>query len=177
MESAVRIFTPGEAAKELGVTTQSLRRYAEAYGDVFNEIPQHAGQRVFDDLFVTRLQAAQVLQHANKAPSIRAALEIVRDTSEAGDVLAEVTQPPFEQLVLERLETLAQMVMQLQEENRALREGLRQLEAPKDDTRERELEVANAELRQRNEAMLQELERRTLQAEGKDRPKPWWRFW
>ncbi len=102
---------------------------------------------------------------------------MVRDNSDSGDRLAETTHPPFEQLVLERLEALAPMVARLQEENRALHEGLRQLEAPKDDTRERELEAANAELRQRNEAMLQELERRRLQAEGKGRLRPWWRFW
>ena len=68
----------------------------------------------------------------------------------------------------------APQLQEVLELNRAL---ARYIEAPKDDVRERELEVENAELRQRNEAMLRELERRRLQAEGKGHSRPWWRFW
>jgi DNA-binding transcriptional MerR regulator len=175
MTQPTRVFSPGEAASTLGVTTQSLRRYAQYYGEVFDEVPQHAGQRVFTEEIVERLAAAQALQQANKAPSIKAALELVRNG--ASEALERLEQPSFEAAVLDRLEQLTAAVARLQEGNRALAEQLRALEPPKDEPdRLAVLEEANADLERRNRYLMTELERRRLELEKPRRP-PRWQFW
>jgi DNA-binding transcriptional MerR regulator len=173
MESSGRVYTPGQAAQVLGVTTQTLRRYAEDYGEVFEPVIQHGRQRVFDDAFVARLQQAQAMQQANTAPSIRVALELVRDGLPLSEVITRPEQPPFEQAVLERLNALAEMVTQLGEENRVLNRRLNELEPPKADIDPgAELE----EQRRLNQYLLGELERRRLETE-RSPARPWWRFW
>lgn len=167
MEPSGRVYTPGQAAQVLEVTTQTLRRYADDYGEVFEPVLQHGRQRVFDDLFVVRLQQAQALQQANSAPSIRVALEFVRDGSGAGEAVAHSGQPPFEREVLEKLSALAEMVAHLANENRELQGRLNQLE-PSQDTQSAEL----TEQRQMNRYLLGELKRRS----ERDQPqrRGWW---
>ncbi len=177
MSEPTRIYTPGEAADTLGVTTQSLRRYAQDYAGVFDEVPQHAGQRVFDDLIVERLTAAQALQQGNKAPSIRAALELVRDGSASG-VLERLEQPSFEEAVLDRLERLTQAVERLQEENRVLHGALQALEPSTDKAESSDDDQKTAKLGEalRMNAYLKgELERRD--AEAMKVKRPWWWRW
>lgn len=176
MDAAMRVYTPGEAAQTLGITTNTLRRYAEDYTDVFEAIPQRGRQRVFDDSILERLRTAQALQHANRAPSVLAALEMVRDGLESPDDLATPKPPPFEEAVLNRLAVLAEMVTQLHAENTALHDRLNVFEAPRENTEKRAaLEAENADLRQRNIALLGELERRRTKTVTPQRP--WWRVW
>lgn len=177
MEQTGRIYSPGQAAQVLGVTTQTLRRYAEDYAKVFEPITQHGRQRVFDDLFVERLRRAQALQTQNLVPSILAGLERVRDGDPETEDLATPEQTPFERAVLERLNALAEMVVQLGEQNRVLQGRLQQLEAPRDDTREKDLQAQVADLAQRNRALFGELERRKREADQEPARRPWWRFW
>ncbi len=178
MTQPTRIYTPGEAADALGVTTQSLRRYAQYYAEVFAEVPQHAGQRVFTGEIVERLAAAQVLQQGNKAPSIKAALELVR-YGDASEVLERLEQPSFEEAVLDRLERLTKAVEGLQEHNRVLQEQLRALEAPaqeKEATDSDPETLAELEEQRRLNAYLKgEIVRRDLEAEAVKRP--WWKWW
>lgn len=124
MEVSGRVYTPGQAAAVLGVTTQSLRRYADDYAEVFEPVVQHGKQRVFDDLILNRLRSAQGLQQQGVAGSIKAGLEMVRDGTSDIDGIALPAATPFEQLVLERLDALAEMVVQLSEENRVLQRNL-----------------------------------------------------
>ncbi len=131
MSEPTRVYTPGKAAEELGITTQSLRRYAQHYAEVFSEVPQHAGQRVFTEEIVEHLAVAQALQQGGKAPSIRAGLEMVRDGAPT-DALERQEGPTFEAAVLERLERLTAAVERLTEENRVLHAQLRALEPPKE---------------------------------------------
>lgn len=167
MEPSGRVYTPGQAAQVLEVTTQTLRRYADDYGDVFEPVIQHGRQRVFDDLFVARLQQAQALQQANTAPSIRVALEFVRDGGGGGEAVAHPGQPPFESEVLEKLGALAEMVAHLADENRALQGRLTQLE-PARDTQSAELK----EQQRMNQYLLGELQRRS-ESEHVQR-RGWW---
>lgn len=125
MEPSGRVYTPGQAAAVLGVTTQSLRRYADDYGEVFEPILKYGKERVFDDLIVERLRNAQALQQQGSAASIKAALEMIRDGKTASDALLLPTAAtPFEGAVLERLDALAKMLVQLSNENKVLQERL-----------------------------------------------------
>ena len=173
---AQSIYTPGEAAKLLDVTTQTLRRYAEDYAEVFEPVVQKGRQREFDALFVARLRQAQELQQANKAPSIRVGLERVRDGIAPEELSEHLAQTPFEQTVLKQLQALAEMVKQSAEENRALREEnralnnrVKQLEAPHVDS--------EGEAKRMNRYLLGELERRRLEGEHQAQRRPWWRWW
>lgn len=165
------IYTPGQAAQLLGVTTQTLRRYAEDYAEVFEPVVQQGRQRVFDDVFVARLNQAQAMQQANMVPSIRVGLERVRDGVLADELIEGTAQPPFEQVVLEQLRALAEMVRQLGEENRTLTDRLKQIEAPSENV------GREAELEQMNRYLLGELERRRLEGEQRVPQRPWWRLW
>lgn len=167
MEPSGRVYTPGQAAQVLEVTTQTLRRYADDYGEVFGPVIQRGRQRMFDDIFINRLGQAQVLQQTNAAPSIRVALEFIRDRTPAGEAIAHPDQPPFEQTVLEKLNALAEMVTHLSAENRALHRRLNQLEAPRDD-QSPELEGQ----RRMNAYLMGELQRRS---ETEQLPsRGWW---
>lgn len=171
MEDAQTVYTPGEAARLLGVTTQTLRRYAEDYGEVFEPVVQQGRQRAFDSVFVARMHQAQVMQQANKAQSIRAALELVRDGTTSAELSEHPTQPPFEQAVLEQLRALGEMVVQLSEDNKALRVQVKQLEAP------REGSNSEPETARMNRYLLGELERRRAEADQRQQRRPWWQFW
>lgn len=167
MEPSGRVYTPGQAAQVLEVTTQTLRRYADDYGEVFEPVSQHGRQRVFDDVFITRLRQAQTLQQANTAPSIRVALEFIRDGTPAGEIVVHPGQPPFEQAVLERLSALAEMITHLADDNRALQGRLNQLEPPREQNAELE------EQRRMNQYLLGELERRRLEFDQPQRRGFW----
>lgn len=172
MEPSGRVYAPGQAAQVLEVTTQTLRRYADDYGEVFEPVSQHGRQRVFDDVFIARLRQAQTLQQANTAPSIRVALEFIRDGTPAGETVAHPGPPPFEQVVLEGLSALAEMVARLSEENKALQGRLNQLEAP------REQNAELAEQRRLNSYLLGELQRRRVEEEDtRTRKRAWWHVW
>ncbi len=134
MQQPTRVYTPGEAAAELGVTTQSLRRYAQHYAKVFEPVAQHAKQRVFTDEVVTRLRTAQALQQANRAPSIKAGLELIRDGLAEAQGLATGREDA------DPIRVLADTVRALTEEIAALRatveaqgEQVKALGAPKDE--------------------------------------------
>lgn len=162
-----RVYTPGEAAKLLDVTTQTLRRYADDYATVFEPVVQRGKQHEFDDTFTARLRQAQALQQANKVPSILAGLERVRDGSPAGKAIEHPTAPtPFEQAVLEQLRGLGEMVVQLSRDNETLREQVKQLEAPR--------ENGETELERTNRYLLGELQRRRTEAEAPRRH--WWQL-
>ncbi len=180
MEPISTIYTPGEAAKILGVTTQSLRRYSVDYGKVFDDVPSHAKQRVFSDVIVERLKAAQVLQQRGVVSSIKSGLVRVRDGNiEPGEVNVAATTP-FETATLERLERLEQMLRQLHTENGVLRDQIaagqetRQLEAL---TGAPEASRRAEEAERMNQYLLGELERRRLEGEEQVKQRPWWRRW
>lgn len=170
MDDVQTVYTPGEAARILGVTTQSLRRYADDYGAVFEPVVQRGKQREFDDTFIARLRQAQVLQQANKVPSILVGLERLRDGIATGEVAEHPTpQTPFEQAVLEQLRALGEMVVQLSEDNKVLRAQVRQLETSRESN---ETETARM-----NKYLLGELERHRVEAEQKTQRRSWWQVW
>lgn len=123
------------------------------------------------------LEGQQNLVGRGRAKSVQDALQATEPGSDTAPLDALATRQSsgetFEVMVNE-LRILRGEVAEMRQEQSILR---RQLEAPKDDGRKRELEAENAELKQRNAAMLQELERRRQEAEAKERPRPWWSFW
>ncbi len=181
-------FHHSEAATMLGVSSATLRRLAKFYEDAFEPMPTDArGGRVYPNHALKRIQAARALFDEGRAANLETAFSLLArgNTGSPDEVLFQANAPePIAQLLVEfrgmrhALEQMSSRMDALQDDNAQLREQvLKQLEAPRDDARERELQVENADLKQRNLAMLQELERRRQEAEGKDRPWPWWKFW
>lgn len=177
-----------EAATVLGVSSATLRRLAKFYEDAFELMPTDArGGRVYPDHALKRIQAARALFENGRAANLEMAFVLLAsgDSGSPDEVIFKANEPePLEQLLIEfrgmrgALEHMSNRMDALQDENQRLREQvLKQLGAPEDDTRERELEAENAELKQRNAAMLQELERRRQEVEAKERSRPWWSFW
>jgi DNA-binding transcriptional MerR regulator len=177
-----RVYTPGEAARELDITTQSLRRYAQAYAEVFEPVAQHAKQRVFTDEVVERLRTAQALQQANRAPSIREALELVKQGVADTEVIEQAVQHPDPVMVLaETVRALQAEIVALRQTVEAQSEQLKALTPPTDTTSGgkaeyvAEMEQIHADYERRLKYLQGELERRNGQVQQVKRP--WWKFW
>lgn len=185
MEQAA--YHHSEAATLLGVSSATLRRLAKFYEDAFEPMPTDArGGRVYPDHALKRIQAARALFEDGRAANLETAFVLLAsgDSGSPDEVIFKASAPePLEQVLIEfrgmrgALEHISNRMDALQDENRQLREQvLKQLGAPKDDVHKRELEAENADLKQRNVAMLQELERRRMESEIKKSRKPWWSF-
>ena len=81
-ENDTNMFTPGGAARRLGISGSALRRLANAYVEVFGELPEAAGGgRLWPKEAVERLERARALMAAGRARSVKDGLQ----TIEAGD--------------------------------------------------------------------------------------------
>jgi DNA-binding transcriptional MerR regulator len=126
-------FLPATAAKTLGVSTATLRRYAQAWEATIGPLPRAArGGRLWPKSALARLAAARELAQ-RKGLLLEEAL--LRVEGEA-PLLVATTRPEEEtpallQEVLDRVEALEGEVRALKEENARLREALRALEPPK----------------------------------------------
>jgi hypothetical protein len=78
-DSAEVVLTPGEAARQLGVSPSGLRRLAVIYGEVYGDLQKDAGgtSRIWTQEAVVRLQRARALMAAGQARSVRDALVAV----------------------------------------------------------------------------------------------------
>jgi hypothetical protein len=137
---------------------------------------------VFTDEVVTRLRAAQALQQANRAPSIKAGLELIRDGLAEAQGLATGREDA------DPIRVLADTVRALTEEITALRatveaqgEQVKALGAPKDEQpapQERGRGALDsgrlADLERRNRYLEGELKRRDEQPAPR---RAWWRVW
>lgn len=72
-------LSPGAAAEVLGVSPQTLRRYAGFYEAVYGPVPRRDRQRLFTEEVLGRLRAAQVLVASGQAGGIKGGLEILKD--------------------------------------------------------------------------------------------------
>jgi hypothetical protein len=124
---------------------------------------------VFTDEVLDRLRAAQALQQMHRAPSIKVALERVRDG--LSESLAP-RQPTFEEAVIARLELLAEVVKRLEAENTAIRAQLMLEATPLQQDERQELD----DLRRRVTYLQGELERRDGNKQAFPQ-RPWWKFW
>jgi hypothetical protein len=75
-DSAEVVLTPGEAARQLGVSPSGLRRLAVIYGEVYGDLQKDAGgtSRIWTQEAVVRLQRARALMAAGQARSVKDAL-------------------------------------------------------------------------------------------------------
>jgi DNA-binding transcriptional MerR regulator len=137
MTEPMRVLTPGEATRELEVSAQSLRRYALAYDQVFDPIPQHNGQRVYSDAIVERLRQAIALERAKHAGSIKDALAMVRDGVPEGVTLARsgggAARPEQVEAMVGMMSSMAQQIARLTEQLEEMQERQRALPAPTGD--------------------------------------------
>ena len=133
---------------------------------------------MFTGEIVERLAAIQVLQQGSKGPSIKAALELVRE-GDASEVLERLEQLSFEEALCWRLERLTKAVEGLQEHNRVLQEQLRALEAPTDEKgaadTDPEILAELEEQRRINACLKGEIVRREMEATQQAK-RPWWRL-
>jgi DNA-binding transcriptional MerR regulator len=118
-------MSPGEAARQLGVSPSGLRRLAVEYGKVHGELPKDASgtSRLWSPKAVRRLEAARALMAAGQARSIRDALMAVEGgaappvemATAGGDMVAALG------VVAARLEALQASNERLKAEVAALR--------------------------------------------------------
>lgn len=196
---------PKDAGERLGVSPSGLRRLATLYEGLYGPLPRDSSDsRVWPLSAVERLTTARALVNQGRAKSVQDALQATEEGSATEPLEALATRQPsgeaFAAMVGE-LRSLRAEIAELRQEQSAITRQLAapaegtevnpqlqeilelnralaaHLETPIDVTRERELETENAELKQRNAAMLQELERRRLEGEAETRRRPWWSFW
>jgi hypothetical protein len=115
-------------------------------------------------------QPQEVLMRAilERIEGLEVGLRVVDQLQEEVQIMRRQLEAPKEGV------EVSPQLQEVLELNRAL---ALHLETPKDDSRERELEVQVADLEQRNRAMLGELERRRVEAEQEQTLTPWWRRW
>jgi DNA-binding transcriptional MerR regulator len=78
-----QVFTPRAAARELDVSTASLRRYVLTYERVFERLEPDERGRLYPAHVLERLSAAKVMQTSGQAQSIEQALLMLRDGAPA----------------------------------------------------------------------------------------------
>lgn len=79
MSERVIALSPGAAASVLGVSPQTLRRYALFYEAVHGPLPHRGGHRAYTQEALERLRAAQALVNNGQAAGMQAALELLKD--------------------------------------------------------------------------------------------------
>ncbi len=126
------LFFPTTAAKTLGVSPATLRRYAQAWETAIGPLPRApGGGRLWPRSALARLKAARELAQREGLPLEEALLRV-----EGEAPLVATARPKEEALALlrelvARMEALEGGVRALREENARLREALRALEPPK----------------------------------------------
>jgi DNA-binding transcriptional MerR regulator len=127
------LLFPALAAKALGISPATLRRYAQAWEATIGPLPRAArGGRLWPRNALARLAAARELAQ-RKGLLLEEAL--LRVEGEPPPLVAtprpEEEVPALLREVLDRVEALEGEVRALKEENARLREALRALEPPK----------------------------------------------
>jgi DNA-binding transcriptional MerR regulator len=127
------LLFPALAAKALGVSPATLRRYAQAWEATIGPLPRAArGGRLWPRSALARLAAARELAQ-RKGLLLEEAL--LRVEGEPPPLVAtprpEEEVPALLREVLDRVEALEGEVRALKEENARLREALRALKPPK----------------------------------------------
>jgi DNA-binding transcriptional MerR regulator len=123
---------PTVAARVLGVSPATLRRYAQAWEKAIGLLPRApGGGRLWPRAALARLAAARDLAQREDLPLEEALLRV-----EGEAPLVATARPEEEALALlrelvARMEALEGEVRALKEENARLREALRALEPPK----------------------------------------------
>ena len=135
------------AARALGVSPATLRRYAALWEGVVGPLPRDPrGGRLWPKEALARLQAAREAHLREGLPLEEALARVQGDFPAAGLALpSEGEALALLRALAERLERVEGELRALREENACLREALKALEPP----------VSEATLRRR----------------------PWWRFW
>ena len=202
--AATIVYSPGEVAQRLGISTAMLRRHAGAYQQVYDDLVRDArdGYR-YTDVIVSRLEQALTAVWAGHVQSVKEGLERLSE----GVGLPEAYEPQPEPLhvVAEALRALQGEIQALRgevaglrednaglrEDNGMLREQLKALTAPSDTPSGHKAEyVAETEQIHTNKDLeeerkrVKELNRRIeyLQRELERRStdsqqvkRPWWR--
>jgi hypothetical protein len=108
--------SPRETAELLSVSPSGLRRLAEIYSSVCGELPRDpkTRSRLWPEQAVGELLAARRLVQANRAASIREALEAIR-RGDAESAELDGSRPQSESLVA-RVDGLAEEVRELRRE-------------------------------------------------------------
>ncbi len=121
------LFFPTTAAEVLGVSTATLRRYAQAWEKVIGPLPRApGGGRLWPRAALARLAAARDLAQRENLPLEEALLRV-----EGEPPLVATARPEGEALAL--LRTLVAKVEALEEEIQALKRAIETLkkQAPK----------------------------------------------
>lgn len=141
------LLPPHLAARALGVSPATLRRYAALWEGVVGPLPRDPrGGRLWPKEALGRLQAAREAHLREGLPLEEALARVQGDFPAAGLALpSEGEALALLRALAERLERVEGELRALREENACLREALKALEPP----------VSEATLRRR----------------------PWWRFW
>ena len=141
------LLPPHLAARALGVSPATLRRYAALWEGVVGPLPRDPrGGRLWPKEALARLQAAREAHLREGLPLEEALARVQGDFPAAGLALpSEGEALALLRALAERLERVEGELRALREENACLREALKALEPP----------VSEAALRRR----------------------PWWRFW
>jgi DNA-binding transcriptional MerR regulator len=133
MADAEVVLSPGEAARQLGVSPSGLRRLAVEYGKVYGDLSKDSGgtSRLWSVEAVRRLEAARALLAAGQARSIKDALLAVEGgasprvevATAGGDVVAALG------VVASRLEAVLESNRRLEAEVAALRREVAEVKA------------------------------------------------
>lgn len=163
------IYPPSEAARLIGVSTPSLRRYAATLEALHGDLPRDPqGRRLWTGGAVARLQAARELLTEGRAASLEAALEQLSGEPLDTEVTLDATPSPAQGEALRRLHEALDTVARLEQQNGELLGEIRGLRAQLADQGSTEaLTAALEHMAELNRQLLAEREtRRSAPAQG-----------
>jgi DNA-binding transcriptional MerR regulator len=181
-----RVYTTGELAERLGVSTNMARRYGLAWEKLSDEeIPQQPGRgRMYSQSTLEALEGARAWLIKHPAESIESALRVtlgleLDSLGEPKHVPGQVSKDDIREVVREGIaEALAPIMAQLEAvraENDTLKASLQALPAPQEAIQAEHvarLEQLYAEADKRAHYAMDELKRRDEAVARKRRP--WW---
>jgi DNA-binding transcriptional MerR regulator len=129
---AEELLFPTTAAKALGVSPATLRRYAQVWEGTIGRLPRApGGGRLWPSTALARLAAARELAQREGIPLEEALLRVEGEPPPVATARPEEEALALLREVVARMEALEGEVRALKEENARLREALRALEPPR----------------------------------------------
>jgi len=129
---AEELLFPTTAAKALGVSPATLRRYAQVWEGTIGPLPRApGGGRLWPSTALARLAAARELAQREGISLEEALLRVEGEPPPVATARPEEEALALLREVVARMEALEGEVRALKEENARLREALRALEPPR----------------------------------------------
>ena len=137
--AATIVYSPSEVAQRLGISTAMLRRHANTYQEVFDDLVLDARSGYqYTDVIVSRLEQSLAAVHAGHVQSVKDGLKRLSEGSELPEAYEPQPEPlhvlaEAVQALHGEIQALRGKVATLRVDNEVLRQQLKALEPPKDD--------------------------------------------